>query len=144
MLRPKSLAGRIMIIVVVCVLMLLIGIGTALQYLMPRYAGSVYDQAEVALNGIAAQVQNAFSSISLDIRELCVDERLQESIRHWQTQDSPAEKMTAEHRIVSMLYNGVASTGESLRAPPREVCALRYAGQLTKDGKWYAGSRMAG
>ena len=107
MLRPKSLAGRIMIIVVVCVLMLLIGIGTALQYLMPRYAGSVYDQAEVALNGIAAQVQNAFSSISLDIRELCVDERLQESIRHWQTQDSPAEKMTAEHRIVSMLYNGV-------------------------------------
>ena len=84
MLRPKSLAGRIMMIVVICILMLLIGIGAGLQYLMPRYSGSLYDQAKVALNGIAAQVENAFSTISLDIRELCVDERLQESIRQWE------------------------------------------------------------
>lgn len=43
-----------------------------------------------------------------------------------------------------MLYNDVASTGESLRTPREEVCNQRYAGQLTKDSKQYAGSRMAG
>lgn len=43
-----------------------------------------------------------------------------------------------------MSHNDTASTGESLCAPQKEVCISRYAGQLTKEGKRYTGSRMAG